>query len=85
MKIALFFTSLFGMVLLIASIWVGFSEFEDTTTTSRIAQSIKKFISNLFKSEPINKLMSERFILAKLGLALVLIFGLASIMINLFK
>lgn len=85
MKVAIFITSLFSLALLAASIWVGFSEFEENTTTSKIVISIKAFIMKLFKGEFINNLMNQRFIMARLSLALMLVFGLVTIILNLAK
>jgi len=85
MKIAIFITSLFGMVSLIAAIWAGFGEFEDKTITASVVSSIKNFITNLFKNESINKIMNTRFVVARMCLALVFIFGLVTIILNLVK
>jgi hypothetical protein len=85
MKIAIFITSLLGMVSLIAAVWTGFSEFEENTTTAKVSASIKSFLVKTLKGEFFTNLMGQRFIVARLALGLTLIFGLVTIILNLVK
>jgi hypothetical protein len=85
MKIAIFITSLLGLVSLVAAVWTGFSEFEENSTTAKICASIKGFLTKTFKWEFCSSLLAQRFIISRIALGLVLIFGLVSIILTLAK